>query len=136
MINTITIMGRLVKDPELRTTTSGVEVAAFTVAVDRPYKSNGETITDFIRCRAWRQTAAFVGQYFAKGRMIALTGSLQSHNYVDKNDNRRTDWEVVADNVSFCGDKATERGQNKANEHPFVAEYDRDDEDFSDNLSW
>ncbi len=113
MINTITIMGRLVKDPELRTTTSGVEVAAFTVAVDRPYKSNGETITDFIRCRALRQTAAFVGQYFAKGRMIALTGSLQSRSYEDKNGNKRTDWEVVADNVSFCGDKATERGKTE-----------------------
>ena len=113
MINTITIMGRLVKDPELRTTTSGVDVASFTVAVDRPYKSNGETITDFIKCKAWQQTAALVGQYFAKGRMIALTGSLQSRSYEDKNGNKRTDWEVVADHVSFCGDKATERGKTE-----------------------
>ena len=135
MINTITIMGRLVKDPELRTTTSGVEVAAFTVAVDRPYKSNGETITDFIKCKAWKQTAAFVGQYFAKGRMIALTGSLQSRNYEDKNGNKRIDWEVVADYVAFCGDKATERGKTEPSVYGAVGQPEFDVA-VDDDLPW
>lgn len=125
MLNCIVLMGRLVKDPELRTTTSGTEVATFTVAVDRPYKQGGETVTDFIKCKAWRQTATFVGQYFAKGRMIAVQGSLQSREYEDKNGNKRTDWEVVADNVSFCGDKKEER---KPEPKPDVV-VDNDDDD-------
>lgn len=111
MLNNITIMGRLTADPELRTTTSGKEVASFTVAVDRDFKQNGETVADFIRCQAWGKTAVFVGQYFAKGRMICVDGRLLSRNYEDKNGNKRTAWEVYADRVWFCGDKAQERGQ-------------------------
>ena len=111
MLNNITIMGRLTADPELRTTSSGREIASFTVAVDRDFKQNGETVTDFIRCQAWASTATFVGQYFAKGRLICVNGRLQSRNYEDKNGNKRTAWEVIADRVWFCGDRAQERGQ-------------------------
>lgn len=109
MLNNIVIMGRLVKDPEMRTTTSGVEVSTFTVAVDRNYKQNGETLTDFINCQAWRQTAVRVNRYFAKGRMIAVQGRLQSRTFEDKNGNKRTAWEVIADNVHFCGDKQQQK---------------------------
>lgn len=105
MLNNIVIMGRLTADPELRTTTSGREVASFTVAVDRDFKQNGETVTDFIRCQAWGQTAVFIGNFFAKGRLICVNGRLQSRDYEDKNGNKRTAWEVMADRVWFCGDK-------------------------------
>ena len=105
MLNSIIIMGRLTADPELRTTPSNLSVTSFTVAVDRNYKSGDERQTDFINCVAWRATADFVTRYFRKGQMIAVQGSLQVRNYEDKNGNKRTAYDVVADNVSFCGDK-------------------------------
>ena len=107
MLNCVVLMGRLVADPELRTTTSGISVSSFRVAVDRRFQRNGEEKqADFINCVAWRQTADFVSQYFRKGSMIAVQGSLQSRSYEDKNGMKRTAYEVVADNVSFCGSKA------------------------------
>ena len=124
MLNSVIIMGRLVKDPEMRTTTSGVEVSSFTVAVDRNYKQNGETVTDFINCQAWRQTAVLVNKYFSKGRMIAVQGKLQSRNYEDKNGNKRTAWEVIADSVNFCGDKAQQK-----QDAPVPTDIDVDDDD-------
>jgi single-strand DNA-binding protein len=105
MLNSVIIMGRLTKDVELRTTPQGVSVAKFTVAVDRNYKSGEERKTDFINCVAWRSTADFVSRFFKKGQMIAVQGSLEVSNYEDKNGNKRTDYVVVADNVSFCGSK-------------------------------
>ena len=111
MLNSVIIMGRLTADPELRTTTSGLSVTSFTVAVDRNYKSGDERQTDFINCVAWRATADFVTRYFRKGQMIAVQGSLQVRNYEDKNGNKRTAYDVVADNVSFCGSKS-ESGNN------------------------
>lgn len=104
MLNCAVIMGRITKDVELRTTTSGIAVTSFTVAVDRA-KSEG---TDFIDVVAWRQTAEFVSRYFGKGKMIAVQGSIQTRNYEDKAGNKRTAVEIVADNVSFCGDKSAE----------------------------
>ena len=104
-------MGRLTADPELRTTTSGLSVTSFTVDVDRNYNIGDERQTDFINCVAWRATADFVTRYFRKGQMIAVQGSLQVRNYEDKNGNKRTAYDVVADNVSFCGSKS-ESGNN------------------------
>lgn len=113
MINTITLMGRLVADPELRTTTSGLSVARFRIAVDRAYaKSGEERQTDYINIVAWRQSADFVCRYFKKGQMIALTGSLQSNNYEDRDGNKRTSYEVVADRISFCGSKSESGGSS------------------------
>lgn len=107
MLNSAVIMGRLTADPELRTTTTGIAVTSFSVAVDRRYKSQGEEKqTDFINVVAWRQTAEFVSRYFHKGSMIAVQGSIQTRNYEDKNGNKRTAFEIVADNVSFCGSKS------------------------------
>lgn len=97
-LNHITIMGRLVKDPELRTTVSGVNVAKFTVAVDRDF---GEDKTDFIDCAAWRKTGEFVTKYFTKGRMIIVDGSLHSSKWEDRDGNKRTGWEIDVDSVYF-----------------------------------
>ena len=111
MINNVTLMGRLTADPELKTTTSGLSVTSFSIAVDRPYAKSGEDRqADFINIVAWRQSAEFVCRYFKKGQMIALTGSLQTRNYEDKNGNKRTAYEVVADRISFCGSKAESGG--------------------------
>lgn len=105
MINVAALMGRLTYEPELKVTPSGVSVLRFQVACDRKYQSNGEKQTDFIDCVAWRQTAEFISRYFHKGSMIALEGSIQTSNFMDKNGNNRKQVEVVANNVSFCGSK-------------------------------
>ena len=103
MLNHITIMGRLTRDPELRRTGSGIAVASFTVAVDRDFASreSGERETDFIDCVAWRQTGEFVSKYFTKGRMAVVSGRLQIRSWTDKDGNKRRTAEVVADNVYF-----------------------------------
>ena len=103
MLNHISIMGRLVRDPELRRTGSGIAVTSFTVAVDRDFggRDGGEKETDFIDCVAWRQTGEFVSKYFTKGSMIVVSGRLQIRNWNDKDGNKRRSAEVVADNVYF-----------------------------------
>ncbi len=107
MLNCVTLMGRLVADPELRTTTTGRSVCTFSIAVDRSYAKAGEQRqTDFINIVTWEGTANFVSRYFTKGSMIAVQGSIQTRPYEDKNGNKRTAFEVVAREVSFCGSKA------------------------------
>ena len=103
MLNHITIMGRLVRDPELRRTGSGIAVTSFTVAVDRDFggRDGSEKETDFIDCVAWRQTGEFVSKYFTKGSMIVVSGRLQIRSWTDKEGNKRRSAEVVADNVYF-----------------------------------
>lgn len=106
MLNSVVIMGRLTAAPELKTTNSGVSVTSFTVAVDRRFQKQGEDKqADFLNVVAWRQTADFVCNYFNKGSMIAVQGELQTRSYKDKDGNKRTATEIVADNVSFCGGK-------------------------------
>ena len=107
MLNHITIMGRLTRDPELRRTGSGIAVASFTVAVDRDFggRDGGERETDFIDCVAWRQTGEFVSKYFTKGRMAVVSGRLQIRSWTDKDGNKRRTAEVVADNVYFGDSK-------------------------------
>ena len=107
MLNHITIMGRLVRDPELRRTGSGIAVASFTVAVDRDFggRDGGERETDFIDCVAWRQTGEFVSKYFTKGRMIVVSGRLQIRQWTDKDGNKRRTAEVVADSCYFGDSK-------------------------------
>lgn len=108
MLNRIIIMGRLVRDPELRTTQSGTPVTSFTLAVDRDYKDkdSGEKSTDFIDVVAWRNTAEFVCKYFAKGRMAIAEGRLQIREWKDKDGNNRRNAEVLVANMYFCGSKA------------------------------
>lgn len=112
MLNHITIMGRLTRDPELRRTGSGIAVASFTVAVDRDFSNNqsGEKETDFIECVAWRQTGEFVSKYFTKGRMIVVAGRLQIRGWTDKDGNKRRTAEVVADNCYFGDSKKESSG--------------------------
>lgn len=101
MLNCVILMGRLVADPELRRTASGISVCQFTIAVDRSYSKERERQTDFIDIVAWRQTAEFVCRYFAKGEMIVIEGSIQTRTYEDKNGNKRKAVEVIAGNVQF-----------------------------------
>lgn len=114
MLNHITIMGRLTRDPELRRTGSGTAVASFTLAVDRDFssKDGGEKETDFIDCVAWRQTGEFVSKYFTKGRMAVVSGRLQIRSWTDKDGNKRRTAEVVADQVYFGDSKKEESGGN------------------------
>lgn len=105
MLNVVALMGRLVYEPELKTTPSGINVCSFRIACDRNFARQA----DFIDIVAWRQTAEFVCKYFQKGSVIAIEGSLQTTSYQDKNGNNHTKVEVVANNVSFCGSKAAEK---------------------------
>lgn len=107
MLNKIMLMGRLTRDPELRTTQGGQSVTSFTIACDRDFKdkSTGEKATDFIDIVAWRQTAEFVSKFFAKGRMAVVEGRLQIRDWTDKDGGKRRTAEVVADNVYFGDSK-------------------------------
>lgn len=106
MLNKIFIMGRLTRDPELRTTNSGTSVASFSLAVDRNYKgADGEKETDFIDCVAWRQTGEFAAKYFTKGRMTVVEGRLQIRPWTDKEGNNRRSAEVIVDNMYFGDSK-------------------------------
>lgn len=106
MLNSCVLMGRLTADPELRTTQSGKSVASFSLAVDRDFQQSGEKQADFISVVAWGKTAEFIDKYFCKGRMIAVVGRIQTRTYTDKDGNKRKAVEVVADKVSFTGEKA------------------------------
>ena len=101
MMNVICLMGRLVRDPDLRSTPNGVSTCTFTLAVDRNYGAKDDRKTDFIDVVAWRQTAEFAAKYLHKGSLAAVDGSLQSRQWQDKQGNNRTSWEVVADHVHF-----------------------------------
>ena len=139
MLNNAVIMGRLVADPELRTTGSGISVTSFTVAVDRRFVRQGEERqTDFIDVIAWRQTAEFVSKYFRKGSMIAVQGYIQTRTYEDKNGNKRKAVEIVADNASFCGSKAEsgtgnyDRSNSVMNSQPAPSYSTADEGDFKE----
>lgn len=113
MLNRIVIMGRIVRDLELRHTQSGIPTTSFTLAVDRDFKGQGgEKETDFIDVVAWRQTAEFVCKYFSKGRMAVVEGSLQICGWTDKNGNKRRNAEVLASNVYF-GDSKVSNNESK-----------------------
>ena len=110
MLNVVAIVGRLVADPELKTTQSGTTVCRFRLAVDRNYTPQGEERkADFFDVVAWRNTAEFICRYFQKGSMIALNGSLQTRQYQDKSGNNRTAVEIVASQASFCGGKSADK---------------------------
>lgn len=118
MLNVVAIMGRLVADPELRTTQQGTNVCTFRIACERNFAKQGEQRqADFINIVAWSQQAEFVSKYFQKGSMIAIDGSLQTRKYQDKNGHNRTAVEVVANNISFAGAKAADK--------PAAASYDQ-----------
>ncbi len=136
MVNCAVIMGRLVADPELRTTSNGISVTSFAVAVDRGFVRQGEERqADFIDIIAWRQQAEFICKYFRKGSMIAIQGKIQTRTYEDRNGNKRKAVEIVADNVSFCGSKS-ETGTGARNDfaasQPAPAYSTADESDFKE----
>ena len=111
MLNTITIMGRLTRDPELRRTSSGVAVASFTLACERDFAPQGEARgTDVIDIVSWRYTAEFVEKYFSKGQMAVVSGRLQIRNWEDKEGNKRRSAEILADHVYF-GESKKDRAE-------------------------
>ena len=105
MFNLVVLTGRLTADPELKTTSNGLSVTTFSIAVDRRYRSGEERQTDFINIVAWRQSAEFITKYFKKGNLIGIEGSIQTRRYQDKNGNNRTAFEVVVNNVQFVESK-------------------------------
>ena len=106
MLNKVILMGRLTADPELRSTTGGVDVANFTLAVERNRASKGtERQTDFLDCVAWRGTAEFVSRYFKKGMQVAVTGRIQTRKWKDQNDQKRVSVEIVVDEAFFADSK-------------------------------
>lgn len=119
MLNKVFMQGRLVADPELRHTPSGVAVASFRIAVDRDFKDkSGERQADFVNVVAWRSTGEFVSKFFSKGRMAIVEGKLQSRNYEDKDGNKRYTLEVVADNVYFGDSKKDQEPEKEPEFHP------------------
>lgn len=111
MLNQINLMGRLTAEPDYRTTQSGITVARFTLAVERNYQQNGQKQTDFLEVTAWRGTADFVQKYFHKGQLVAVTGSVQTDNYTDKDGNKRKSWSIQAQQVYFAESKRDGGGQ-------------------------
>lgn len=113
MLNRVILMGRLVADPELKTTNSGVSVCSFRIAVDRSYVKNGEQRqADFFDIVAWRSSAEFVCRHFAKGSLIAVDGQLQTRQYQTKDGSNRSAVEVVADNISFTGERKEQKQES------------------------
>ena len=107
MLNKVIIMGRLTHDPEIKKVNSDISVCSFSIACDRDIvnKQNNERETDFFDVTAWRSTADFVGKYFGKGRMIVVVGRLQKRNYTDKESNKRSAVDIIAENVYFGDSK-------------------------------
>ncbi len=114
MLNHITIMGRLVRNVELRYTQSNKPVANFTLAVDRDRQVDGQKLTDFIDCVAWNKTAEFVNNYFSKGSMAIVSGRLQGRDWQDQDGNKRRNWEVNVENIYFGETKSSGAGQEAA----------------------
>ena len=128
-MNNVQIIGRLTADPELRHTQSGTACTRFNVAVDRRVKQGEEKQTDFITVVAWQQRAEFICKYFSKGQRIALTGSIRTGNYTDKDGNKRNTFEVWAENVEFCDSKNSQKTDTKSIEVENTFEQMPDDKD-------
>lgn len=132
MLNIVALMGRLTADPELKRTSNDIAVTTFTLAVNRSYVRQGEERqTDFITVVAWRQTAEFVCRYFTKGQLMAVDGSIQTRNYTDRDGNKRTAFEVVANNVHFAESKGSGGGGNREQQNTSVFEPSTDVMSFS-----
>lgn len=114
MLNNITIMGRLTRDPEVRTTQTGTSVASFSLAVERDFKDqSGQRPVDFLDVVAWRGTADLAGQFLTKGRMVVVTGRLETRRWQDKNANNRISYEIICSSFYFAdsGNQNTQQGQ-------------------------
>lgn len=132
MLNNVNLCGRLVENPELKKTTNGTSVTAFTIAVDRDYTSGDEKQTDFIKIVAWRGTAEFVSKYFTKGKLIIINGAIQVRKYVNQDGKNRYITEVIANHVYFAGDKSENPNVNVNDELPTYASDNRYVEEIED----
>lgn len=139
MLNHIVLIGRLVRDPELRYTSNGTPVANFTLAVERNYRNKqGETDVDYIKIVTWRKLAENVAHHLGKGRLVAVEGSLQIRKSQGKNDNRTyINPEVIANNVKFLdwpSDSQNKNSRSNLNEDnsedDTIDEQDLSDDDF------
>ena len=113
-LNKVILQGRLTGDPELKTTTAGVTVTSFSIAVERNYQANGQRESDFFNVTAWRKTAEFISRFFTKGNKILLVGELQQRSYQTQQGEKRTVVEVVANEAYFCDGKKAENEQIEA----------------------
>lgn len=129
MLNHISIMGRLVKDPELRRTPSGTAAVSFTIACERDYEQDGQRQVDFIDCIAWRGTGEFIERNFLKGQMIAVTGRMQVRNWTDKDGQRHYKTEILVSGVYFAGSKKSTADDNTYED----ATYDNPFKELSDD---
>lgn len=130
MLNKAILMGRLTRDPELRFTQNKTAVTSFTLAVNRDRKGpNGEQVGDFIDCVAWGRMGEFVKQWFTKGMLVIVVGRIQSRNWEDKNGNKRTTIEVIAENVDFGETKKARGGTSAPYIEPEFSELGDDDGD-------
>lgn len=139
MFNRIILMGRLTKDPELKTTQSGITLCRFSIAVDRAYSKGQEKQTDFFDITAWRQTAEFVSKYFSKGKCILIEGKLQNNNYTDQNGVKQYRNAIIADNVAFCGDKSggQQNGQQAPPaQQPYQNQYQQPQQGYAQNQGY
>ncbi len=128
MINKAILMGRLTRDPELRHTGTGTAICSFSVAIDNGYGENRQT--DFVNCVAWNKTAEFVDKYFSKGKLIALIGRITTRSWEGQDGKKNYSTEVVADEVSFCGDTKKEEKTAATNDESFTAMEDISDLSF------
>lgn len=112
-LNKVVLQGRLTGDPELKTTTAGVTVTSFSIAVERNYQANGQRESDFFNVTAWRKTAEFISRFFTKGNKILLVGELQQRSYQTQQGEKRTVVEVVANEAYFCDGKKAENEQSE-----------------------
>lgn len=111
MLNQIVLIGRMVREPEMRALDNGTSYCNFTIAVDADFKSDGEKVTDFFDGTAWRKSAEFMMKYLTKGDMVAVVGQMRSRKWVDKDGNKRISWSVNCDNVYSVGSRKSGEGQ-------------------------
>ncbi len=112
-MNHVALVGRLTKDPDVRYSPNGAAVARFTVAVDRRFKKEGQQEADFISCVAFGKQGEFIEKYFNKGKLIGLTGSIQTGSYTNKDGQKVYTTDVVADSVEFVGSKSESEGGSR-----------------------
>jgi single-strand DNA-binding protein len=120
--NKVILGGRLTAEPELKQTTNGIPVVSFSVAINRKVAKGAEQKTDFINCRAWRQTAEFISRYFHKGSCISIVGQLQQNSWTDQQGAKRTSYEVLVDEVAFVDSASENRGGQGGGFNPYAGD--------------
>jgi single-strand DNA-binding protein len=120
--NKVILGGRLTAEPELKQTTNGIPVVSFSVAINRKVAKGAEQKTDFINCRAWRQTAEFISRYFHKGSCICIVGNIQVRSWTDQNNQKRYATEVIVDEANFVDSASENRGGQGGGFNPYAGD--------------